>query len=188
MAKLMSRRVRNSVWGAGLFLGLLAPATAFAGPVAELDCAIERLSDAEAAAIVAGVGAPRGTDKNAAQPAMRALAACGRQFDWTREEMTVASHYLPARVAQSRFRAALMGQPVDLAMIEREVTGDEALMTAAAELRPSPPELDALLVRLGPSLSEWRQRHGNDRDSMLALGGFIASTAIVEGMRRRFAR
>ena len=168
--------------------GLAQPASA--GDLAELECAIAGLSQADGAALVGGIERGETSARNnAAVPvAADVVSACRQRFDWNREEHRAASHYVPAFFGKQRFRAMLEGRDLDLAAIERMVVADSALIAAAVALRRDPPELDAFFRRLDPSVIAWVQRHSNDGDLLHALGGFIAATALVEGMRVRFAR
>lgn len=173
--------------GFAFLLGFAHPAEA--GGVTELDCAVAGLSRADGETLIAGVERGEAARNNAAVPvAAEVVSACARRFDWNREEFRSASHYVPAFLAQQRFRGMLRGQELDLAAVERQVQADAALVAAAAEMRRNPPELAAFLTRLEPSVVAWAERHSNDEQLLNALGGFVAATAIVEGMRLRFAR
>jgi hypothetical protein len=173
---------------AALAAGLLAPGAAAAGPLSELACLEAALSPAQASALVAAIEEQRQQTAKEREAGGEAMAACGRRFLWTPGEVEAAGHYLPAIVAQRRFRAAVERQGLDVAWLEREVLGDAPLIAAAEEMRRSPPELDAFVARIQPSMTQWMARHGRDRAAVQALGGFIATTALAEGMRRRFAR
>jgi hypothetical protein len=190
---------RNSGWAGraicaiafGLTFACASPAAA--SDVAELDCVVAGLSQADGQALISGIelgeAAGRGRAvQAAARAAAQVLADCARRFDWSPEESFVASNYLPAFLGQQRFRRELQGQELDLAALERDVREDAALLRAAAEMRPDPPELPAFMTRLGPPVMAWAERQSRQPQLLNALGGFVASTALVEGMRLRFAR
>lgn len=176
---IVGRVVRGAMLS--LSLGLAVPAAA--GELAELDCAVEGLTAADGLALVQ----PRARGDAPPQAAVQALTACARRFEWTREEFAAAAHYIPSYLARIRFSNALEGQGLDLERIANEVRGDAALIRAAVALRRNPPELDAFMARLTPTLGPWWARHRDDRPSLEALGGFVAATALIEGARRRFS-
>ena len=182
----MKRGMKRALAALALASGMAAPAAA--GPVAELGCLEETLSAEQSTALVEGVGKGRRAAKQDVRAGAAAVMACARRFEWTPGEVQAASHYIPAFAAQRRFRSEMAGHSVDLAWIEREIAADERLVAAAAELRGSPPELSAFLARIEPSLAAWQARHGGDPAAVTALGGFVAATALLEGMRLRFSR
>lgn len=176
--------MKRAVAGAICALSLALPVPAVAGDVAELDCAVAGLTAADGAALIQ----PDAGRKEPPSAAVQTLVACARRFEWTREEVADAAHYIPAYLSRINFSNALQGHGLDLDRIARAVLADAALIRAAVELRRSPPELGAFMQRLLPTLGSWPARHGNDRASLDALGGFVAATALAEGARQRFAR
>jgi len=184
----MARRdrdiVKRALAGAIFALTLALPVPAVAGDVAELDCAVAGLAAAEGPALIQ----PRAAGEGPHSAAMQTLVACARRFEWTRAEFEAAAHYIPAYLGRINFANMLQGQGLDLDRIARDVLADAALIRAAVELRRSPPELPAFIRRLLPTLGSWPARHGGDRASLEALGGFVAATALAEGARQRFSR
>ncbi|HEX8364871.1 MAG TPA: hypothetical protein VF603_06255 [Allosphingosinicella sp.] len=184
MAKRDRDILKRAVAGAIFALSLALPVRAVAGDVAELDCAVAGLTAADGAALIQ----PHAAGDAPPSAAVQTLVACARRFEWTREEFAAAAHYIPSYLGRINFSNVLQGHGLDLDRIARDVLADAALIGAAVELRRDPPELRAFMQRLLPTLGSWPARHGRDRASLEALGGFVAATALAEGARRRFSR
>ena len=188
---MMFRRAAGAARLAGLAVfaaaALVAGAPASAGDVAELACPAAGMTRSDRRVLDA---AARETDYNAPRPAAvveRLVAACASRFQWTAEERRDAAQYLRASTGQALFRRRLEGRGLDLAMLEREVIADRALIRAAVDMRQNPPELDAFIDRMAPVVGPWLLRHSGERRLTGALGGLFATTAIVEGSRIRFS-
>ncbi|HEY0012445.1 MAG TPA: hypothetical protein VGB79_06280 [Allosphingosinicella sp.] len=172
---------------AAVFLLFASASPAFAGDEAELACPLAALGEAERDAL-ATISVDR-TARNAALAVVaRRVRACGDRFRWSAEERSAAHHYVAPYLARERFRAALAGEGLDLARIERGVLADAPLMAAAAARRGSPPELDEHLRRVIAAEQAWVARNEGAREKLRALGGLISATALAEAARLRFTR
>jgi hypothetical protein len=174
---------RAGAFAAALLLAAVGAPPAWAGALPELSCASQSLSPEQAAVMRSALTGNSGDLPAARRAGDAAIAGCRLRFGWTEAEAEAAHRVLAGQVQQAGYRGDLEALGVDHAWIESEVIADDALVAAALGMQPVPPALASFIARMESRRPALRR---SSPATKTAIGGFLFSTASIEGWRRRF--